>query len=62
GFDGFAPAEWASYRVSTVRQPVRRMTEAAVSMILERIEDSALPPETRTFAGTLIEGHSARLG
>jgi DNA-binding LacI/PurR family transcriptional regulator len=62
GFDGVAPAEWASYRVSTIRQPVRRMTEAAVSMILERIEDSALPPETRTFAGMLIEGNSARLG
>ncbi len=61
GFDGVAPAEWTSYRVSTVRQPVRRMTDAAVSMILERIEDWTLLPETRTFAGTLIEGHSARL-
>ncbi len=62
GFDGVAPATWASYRLSTVRQPVRRMTEAAVSMILERIEDPELPPEVRTFAGKLIEGASARLG
>ena len=61
GFDGVAPAMWASYCLSTVRQPVRRMTEAAVSMLMERIEDPELPPEVRTFAGKLIEGTSARL-
>ena len=60
GFDGVAPASWASYRVSTVRQPVRRMTEAAVTMILERMEDISLSPEVRTFAGRLVEGKSAR--
>jgi DNA-binding LacI/PurR family transcriptional regulator len=60
GFDGVAPAAWASYRLSTVRQPVRRMTEAAVSMLLERIDDPDLPPEVRTFAGAFIEGTSAR--
>uniref|UniRef100_UPI00286D1589 substrate-binding domain-containing protein n=1 Tax=Sphingomonas sp. TaxID=28214 RepID=UPI00286D1589 len=60
GFDGVAPAGWASYRLSTVRQPVRRMTEAAVMMVLERIEDFSLSPEVRTFAGSLVEGGSAR--
>jgi len=59
GFDGVAPAMWASYRLSTVRQPVRRMTEAAVAMLVERIEDPELPPEVRTFAGKLIDGDSA---
>ena len=62
GFDGVAPANWASYRLSTVRQPVRRMTEAAVAMLMERIEDPELPPEVLTFAGKRIEGSSARLG
>lgn len=61
GFDGVAPAAWHSYRLTTIRQPVRRMTEAAVSMILERIENPALPPEVRSFAGSLIEGTSAKL-
>lgn len=61
GFDGVAPAMWASYRLSTVRQPVRRMSEAAVAMLIERIEDPELPHEVRTFAGKLIEGTSARL-
>ena len=60
GFDGVAPARWASYRLSTVGQPVRRMTEAAVLMVLERIADFSLSPEVRTFAGSLIEGNSAR--
>lgn len=60
GFDGVAPARWASYRLSTVRQPVRRMTEAAVIMVLERIEDFNLSPEVRTFAGSLVEGGAAR--
>lgn len=62
GFDGVAPAMWASYRVSTVRQPVRRMTEAAVAMLMERIADPDLPPEVRTFAGAMIDGASARFG
>jgi DNA-binding LacI/PurR family transcriptional regulator len=61
GFDGVAPALWASYRLSTVRQPVRRMSEAAVLMLVERIADPDLPPEVRTFAGSFVEGTSARL-
>ena len=62
GFDGVGPAAWASYRLTTVRQPVSRMTEAAVQMLLERVADPDLPPEVRTFAGKLISGGSARLG
>lgn len=62
GFDGTGPASWASYRLTTVRQPVRRMTEAAVAMLLERVEKPELPPERRLFAGELVVGSSARLG
>lgn len=62
GFDGVGPAAWASYRLTTVRQPVGRMTEAAVAMLMERVADPELPPEVRTFAGKLIPGRSARLG
>ena len=62
GFDGSGPASWSSYRVTSIRQPVRRMTEAAVSMLVERIEDEKATVERRLFAGELIEGRSARLG
>lgn len=62
GFDGSGPANWASYALTTVRQPVERMTEAAVAMLLERIEDAGAPAEQRLFSGQLIAGRSARLG
>lgn len=60
GFDGSAPASWSSYRVTSIRQPVRRMTEAAVAMLTERIEENA-PVESRQFVGEFIAGASARL-
>ena len=62
GFDGVGPATWLAYQVTTVRQPVRRMTEAAVAMLVERIERPELSPEQRLFAGEFLPGRSARLG
>jgi DNA-binding LacI/PurR family transcriptional regulator len=62
GFDGVGPAKWLAYQVTTVRQPVRRMTEAAVFMLIERIEQPGILPEQRLFAGELLPGQSARLG
>ena len=61
GFDGVAPAQWRSYRLTTVRQPVQRMTAAAIAMLFERIEDPDLGPERRLFSGDLIPGATARL-
>lgn len=62
GFDGVGPATWLAYQVTTVRQPVRRMTEAAVAMLVERINDPGMIPEQRLFGGQLLNGRSARLG
>lgn len=61
GFDGVGPGQWSSYQLTTVRQPVRRMTDAAVHMLLERIENPDLPPEVRSFTGQFIRGATARL-
>ena len=61
GFDGVGPATWESYRLTTIRQPVRRMTEAAVTMLLARVDDPDNPPERRLFSGELLRGASARL-
>ncbi len=61
GFDGVGPARYAAYAVTTVRQPVQRMTESAASMLLERIENPELSPEKRAFSGIPIRGGSARL-
>jgi len=62
GFDGSDPATWSSYDVTSIRQPVRRMTDAAVTMLLERVADRGLLAERRLFAGEFIKGSSARLG
>ncbi len=61
GFDGVGPARYAAYNVTTVRQPVQRMTQSAASMLIERIENPELSPEKRSFSGMLIRGGSARL-
>lgn len=61
GFDGVGPAAWRSFCLTTIRQPVRRMTEAAVAMLVERIENPGMIPEQRLFGGEFIKGGSARL-
>jgi DNA-binding LacI/PurR family transcriptional regulator len=61
GFDGVGPATWESYKLTTIRQPVRRMTDAAVTMLMARIADPSNPPERRLFSGQLLPGSSARL-
>jgi DNA-binding LacI/PurR family transcriptional regulator len=62
GFDGVGPSTWSSYRVTTVRQPVARMAEATLTLLMQRIVNWSLPPEKRVLVGQLIEGNSARLG
>ncbi|WP_174291321.1 LacI family DNA-binding transcriptional regulator [Sphingomonas bacterium] len=61
GFDGTATGRLHSYDVTTIRQPVERMTEAAAAMLIERIAAPDLPPEIRSFAGKLIAGSTAML-
>ena len=61
GFDGVGPARYSAYALTTVRQPVHRMTQSAASMLLERIENPELSPEKRAFSGIPIRGRSARL-
>jgi len=61
GFDGVGPARYAAYDLTTVRQPVGRMSEAAVQMLIERIENPELTPEKRVFSGDRILGGSAQL-
>ncbi len=61
GFDGIGPSGFDAYRLTTIRQPVARMSDAAVSMLLDRIENPDLAPEKRVFSGERRPGHSARL-
>ena len=61
GFDGTRAGRWASFGLTTIRQPVEQMAAAAVSLLLERVEEPGLGPEQRLFPGELIEGGTHRL-
>ena len=61
GFDGVGAARFAAYDLTTIEQPITRMTRAAVEMVLERIESPAMSNEERVFTGTPVLGSSARL-
>ncbi len=62
GFDGVGPSTWRSYQLTTIRQPIRRMAEAALMLLMDRVENPKLPPEKRVLSGQIMEGTSARLG
>ena len=62
GFDGSAPGRWLGYDLTTVRQPTEAMAEAALDMLVARIENPRLTAERRTLSGQFVEGSSARLG
>lgn len=58
GFDGITAGRFASYELTTVRQPIGRMCEAAVSMLVDRIEKPEMSVERRVLTGSLLQGTS----
>lgn len=58
GFDGIGAARFASYEITTIRQPIGRMAEAAVTMMLDRIEKPETSMEKRVLTGSFIQGTS----
>ena len=51
GFDGLALAGWACTILLTIRQPVTPMVEAAIDMLMARVENFDLATEKRVFSG-----------
>lgn len=62
GFDGVGPSTWLSFQLTTIRQPIQRMADAALTLLMDRVSNPSLPPEKRVLAGQIVEGTSARLG
>lgn len=60
GFDDAPPAQWWSYGLTTMEQPVGAMVDALVAMLLERMEEPAMAPRTVAIPGRLIVRRSAR--
>jgi DNA-binding LacI/PurR family transcriptional regulator len=60
GYDDVPMAAWASYALTTVRQPVNRMVAATVEAILGQIEGDRAPRKIR-IDGPLVVRRSARI-
>lgn len=61
GFDGVEPSTWMSHPLTTLRQPVQKMAQAAAEMLLSLIGNDASSPEKRVFSAQFIEGGTSRL-
>lgn len=57
-FDGIGMAGFAAYELTTIRQPIGRMCDAAVSIIVARQDRPEQSNEKRVFEGALIPGGS----
>ncbi|MFZ6819211.1 LacI family DNA-binding transcriptional regulator [Undibacterium sp. Ji22W] len=61
GFDGVEPSTWMSHNLTTLRQPVQKMAQAAAEMLLSLIDNHTSSPEKRVFSAQFIEGGTSRL-
>jgi LacI family transcriptional regulator len=55
GFDDIAVAAWEVFELTTVRQDIDRMVQAAADMVLERIDGPGRPPEQVVLSPELVE-------
>lgn len=60
GFDNAGPARWPSYDLTTIEQPVGKMVEATVDILIGQIEGQSSVQREIVLDGDLIIGSSAR--
>jgi LacI family transcriptional regulator len=59
GFDDIAMTSWEAFRLTTVRQDIRRMGRTAIDLLLARLEDPSRPPQRVVLPAALV--HRATL-
>jgi DNA-binding LacI/PurR family transcriptional regulator len=59
GYDDVPLAQWASYDLTTVRQPVNRMVQATIDILLSQINDDDILPRRIEIDGPLMVRGSA---
>ncbi len=52
---------WPSQQLTTLRQPVQRMAQAAADLLAELMESPDAAPQRRVYGAELVEGATARL-
>ncbi|ABV94873.1 transcriptional regulator [Dinoroseobacter shibae DFL 12 = DSM 16493] len=60
GYDDAPMAGWKTFDLTTVRQPLERMTRKTVDLLIARITEPDAPPEKIEIPGDLIVRGSAR--
>ncbi len=60
GYDDVPLAAWPAYNLTTVRQPLVRMINATVEMMIGQIGESEMAPSRIMFDGPLIERGTTR--
>ena len=60
GFDDVEQAAWPTYDLTTLRQPVRRMTQTAVRLLMEQVADGVAGGERRLLSAELKVRGSTR--
>ena len=58
GFDGLSSAAWASYDLTTMRQPVPEMLDAVVNLMIRSLADPSRMPKPIEFQAKLVSGSS----
>lgn len=61
GYNDLTMSEWASYDLTTVRQPIGRMAEMSVELLMKRIsrEQSVSPQRKRLEGALIVRGSTA---
>lgn len=60
GFDDIPAAAWPGHELTTIRQPIRRMIEEAVDVLVNHMSNRAVPLRMPRFPGTLIVRETVR--
>lgn len=61
GYDDVGPARWTSYGITTMSQPLKRMVDATVNILMEQISSGEIEAEHRILSGELVVRTSARV-
>jgi len=61
GFDAVEPSNWLSYNLTTMRQPMRQMAQAAADLLSTLTERRETEAQRRVFVSQFVEGETSRL-
>ena len=60
GFDDVSAAEWQTYSLSTIRQPLRQMAKLSIQLILDNINDNQFENTHHLIQGKFIQRLTSR--